>query len=76
MVVSLCIDLAEKDLLPDVTFHSFSGQEISGNKNQEFPELVPFPLPISGEDLRSLLVVTGRKIDSDISELTKEGEMT
>ena len=48
MAVSLCTDLAVKDLLPDVTFHSFSGQEIAGNKTREFPDLVPFPLPISG----------------------------
>ena len=33
MVVSLCTDSTEKDLLQDVTFHSFSGQEIAGNKN-------------------------------------------
>ena len=49
MVVSICIDLAEKDLLLDVTFRSFLEQEITWNKNREFPDLVPFPLPISGE---------------------------
>ena len=75
-VVSLCTDLAEKDLLPDVTFLSFLGQEIARNKNQGFPDLVPFPLPISGEVLLFLLVITGRKIDSDLPELTKEGELT
>ena len=44
--------------------------------NQKFPDLVPFPLPVSGEDLQSLLVITGRKVDSDLSELMKEGELT
>ena len=63
MVVSLCIDLVEKELLLDVTFLSFSGQEISVKKNLEFTDLVPFPLPISGEVLQSLLVITGRKMD-------------
>ena len=72
MIVSLCIDLAEKELLPDVTFRSFLEQEITGNKNRKFPDLVPFPLTVSGEVPRSLLVLTGRKIDSDLSELTKE----
>ena len=76
MVVSLYIDLAEKDLLLEVTFRSFSGQEMTGNKLWEFPDLVPFPLPISGEAPRSLLVVTGRKIDTDFLELMKEGELT
>ena len=75
MVVSLCTDSVEKDLLQDVTFRSFSGQEIAGHKNREFPDLVPFPLPISGEVLLSLLVITERKIDSDLSELSKEGEL-
>ena len=73
MVVSLCTDL---DLLPDVTFRSFSGQEIAGNKNREFPDLVPFPLPISGAVPLFLLVITGRKTDSDLSELTKGRELT
>ena len=70
MVVSSCTDLAEKDPLLDVTFPSFSRQEIAGNKNREFPDLVPFPLPFSGKVPQSLLVITGRKIDSDLSELT------
>ena len=34
------------------------GQEITGNKNREFPDLVPFLLLV----LQFLLVVTGRKI--------------
>ena len=58
-----------KDLLLDVTFFSFLVQ-IAGNKSWEFPDLVPFPLPVSGEDPPSLVPVMGRKIDSDISELT------
>ena len=74
MVVSLYIDLAAKDLLLDITFHSFLVQEIAGNKSREFPDLVPFPLPISGEDPRSLVPVTGRKID--LSQLTIDGELT
>ena len=37
MVVSLCIDLAEKDLLLDITFRSFLGQEITENKKLEVP---------------------------------------
>ena len=69
MVVSLCIDSTEKDLLQDITFRSFSGQEISGNKNREFPKLVPFSLAVSGEVPLFFLVITGRKIDSDLSEL-------
>ena len=68
MVVSLYTDLAEKDL----NFGSFLEQEITGNKNQEFPDRVPFPLLIS----LILFAVTGRKTDSDLSELTKEGELT
>ena len=77
MVVFLYIDLAEGNLLPDVTFHFFFlEQEITGNKKQEFPNLIPFPLPISGEVPPSLLVVTGKKIYSDSSELKKEGELT
>ena len=51
-------------------------QKIARNKGQEFLDLVPFPLPISGEDALSLVPVTGRKIDSDLSELTIEGELT
>ena len=60
MVVSLCTDSIEKDLLQDVTFRSFSGQEIVGNKNREFPDFVPFQLPVSGEVPLSLLVIMGR----------------
>ena len=67
--------LAEKDLLPDITFHSFLEQEITRNKKRVLPDLVPFPLPVSAEILRSPLVVTGRKIDSDLWELIKEGEL-
>ena len=62
MAVSLCTDSTEKD--QDVVFHSFSGQEIS----REFLGLVPFPLPVSGEVPLILLVITGRKIDSDLLE--------
>ena len=69
MVVSLCTDSTEKDLLEDVTLHSFPGQEIAENKNREFPDLVPFPLPIYREVPLFLLVITRRKIDSDLSEL-------
>ena len=76
MAVSLYTDLVGKDLLLDVTFRSFLVQEIAGNKNREFPDLVPFPLPVSGEVPLFLLVITGKKIDSDLSELTKEGELT
>ena len=75
MIVSLCTDSTEKDLLQDITFRSFSGQEIAGNKNWDFPDLVSFSLPISEEGSLSLLVITGRKTDSDLSELTKEGEL-
>ena len=56
MVVSLYIDLVGKNLLPDVTFCSFLGQEIAGNKNGQFLDLVPFPLPVSGEVRLFLLV--------------------
>ena len=66
MVVSLCIDLAGKILLPDITFHSFLGQEIARNKKQAFPDLVPFKLPVSGEDAKSLLIIMERQTDSDI----------
>ena len=76
MVVSLYIDLAEKELLPDVTFCSFLEKEITGIKNREFLDLVPFPLPLSGEIPGSLLTVMGRKIDSNLSKLMKEGEST
>ena len=72
MVVSLGTDLAEKDLLLVASFHSFLGQEIAGNKNQEFLDHVPFPLPVSGEIPLFLLVITGTKIDSDLLELRKE----
>ena len=64
------IDLVKKDLLLEVTFHSFLVLEIAGNKSQEFPDPVPFPLPIFGEVLQSLLVTTERK--TDLSELPKE----
>ena len=40
---------SEKDLLPDVTFRSFLGTEITGNKNREFPDFEPFPLSVSGD---------------------------
>ena len=63
MVVSLYVDLAAKDLLPDVTFHSFLVQEIAENKSREFPDLELFPLPVSGEDPQSLVPVTERKTD-------------
>ena len=76
MAVSLCTDLAKKDLLPGVTFRSFLGQEIAGDKNRAYPDLVPFPLPVSREVLLSLLVIMGRKIDSDLTELTSEEEVT
>ena len=42
MAVSLCTDLLEKALLPDVTFRSFWGQEIVRIKNQI---LYPFHCP-------------------------------
>ena len=58
-----------KDLLQDVTFRSFSGQEKAGNKNRKFSDLVPFPLPVSGEVPLFLPVIMGRKIDSDLTEL-------
>ena len=74
MVVSLCIDLTEKDLLPDVTFHSFLAQEITGNKNREFLDLVPFLQPVSGEVPQSLLVVRVGRLTQDLSELMKEGD--
>ena len=44
------------------------------NKSREFPDLVPFLLSVFGV-LRSLLVITGRKTDSDSSELPKEEEL-
>ena len=65
----LCTDSTEKDLLQDITFHSFSGQETAGNKYREFPDLLPFPLPVSREVPLSLLIIMGRKNDSDLSEL-------
>ena len=69
MVVSFHIDSTEKDLLQDVTFRLFLGQEIGRNKNREFPDLVLFPMPVSGEVPLFLLVITGRNIDSDLLEL-------
>ena len=65
MVVSLYmyIDSIMKDLLLDITFRSFLVQETAGNKRREFTDLVPFPLPISREDPRSLVPAMGRKID-------------
>ena len=45
-----------------------------GGGTWEFLALVPFPLPVSGEVLKSLLAVMGKKIDSDLLELMKEGE--
>ena len=48
--------------------------EIAGNKNDKFPDLVPFPLPVSGEVPLLLLLITGRKTDSDLSELSIEGD--
>ena len=66
MVVSLCTDSTEKDLLQEVVFSSFLGQEISGiKKKREFLCLVPFPLPVSGEVLLFLLIIRERKTDSD-----------
>ena len=70
----LYIDSTEKDLLQDVTFHSFWQQEIAGNKNREFPDLVPIPLPISGGVPLFLLIITRRMIDSDLWKLKIEGE--
>ena len=55
-----------KDLFPDITFHSFLVQEIARNKSREFPDLVPFPLPVFEEYPRSLVPVTGKKIDSGL----------
>ena len=51
-------------------------QGIVGSKSREFTDFVPFPLPVSGEEFRSLLEVTGRKIDSTLSELTTGEELT
>ena len=76
MVVSLYIGLLKKDLLLDITFHSFLVQEIVGSKSREFPDLLLFPLPISGEEFRSLLEVMVTKIDSALSELTTGEELT
>ena len=59
MLVSLCTDSIEKDLLQDVTLRSFLGQEKAGIKNREFPDLVPFPLPVSGGSSISARI-TGR----------------
>ena len=78
MVVSLYIHvgLVKKDLLLDVTFHSFLVQGTDWSKSREFPGLVSFPLPVSAEEFQSLLEVTGRKIDSALSELTTGEELT
>ena len=76
MVVSLYIDLAGKIYYRMQLSIPFLEQEITGNKNWVFPDLVPFPLPISEEVPRPLLAVKGRKIDLDLSELAKEGELT
>ena len=35
--------------ITDIIFRSFWEQEIARIENQEFPDLVPFPLPVSGE---------------------------
>ena len=55
MVVSLYNYSVTKDLLLDITFYSLLVQGIVGNKSQEFLDLVPFPLPVSGDELRALL---------------------
>ena len=45
-------------------------KEIARSKNSEFSDLLPFPVPITGKvPFLFLLVTTGRKIDSDLSEL-------
>ena len=69
MPLQLLRSWGHKDLLPDVTFCSFSGQETAGNKL----DLVPFPLPVFGEVLLFLLVITGRKTDSLIRTDEREG---
>ena len=69
LFLSLYIGLVKTELLLDVTFHSFLVQEIVGSKSQEFPDLVLFPLPVPGEEFRSLLEVTVKKIGSALSEL-------
>ena len=74
--VCLCTDLAAKDLLLVVTFHSFSVQGISESKNREFPDSEPIPLPVFWEALRFLLAITGRKIDSILLEQPIKEELT
>ena len=49
-ILNGCFLLVKKDLLLDVTFHSFLVQGIVRSKSWEFPGLVSFPLPISGEE--------------------------
>ena len=59
MAVSLCKDSTEKDLLQDVTFRSFSGQEIAGNKNPGVPgSCIISTARFFGEVPLSLLVIT------------------
>ena len=62
-VVCLYTDLVKKDLLLGITFRSFLALGIAKNKDWEFPDSIPFPLPVSWEVVRSLLAITGRKID-------------
>ena len=74
--VCLYTDLVRKDLLHGVIFHSFLALGIARNKNLKFPDSVPFPLPISWKVLRSLLAITGRNTDSDLSEQLIGEELT
>ena len=72
MVVALYIDSTEKDLLQDVTLHSFWGQEIAGNKNP-----VSRSCTLStAHFLRSsffLLIIMWRKIHSLIGNVDRGG---
>ena len=73
MVVSLNIGSVKKDLLLNITFHSFLVRGIVGNKSQEFLDLVPFPLPVSGEESRSRLEVTANLSPTGMSRISKTG---
>ena len=71
--VSLSIGSVDISLWLNVTFRSYLGREISGNKSREFPDSVPFPLPVSWEGFRFPLGVTVRKIDSFwLEQMTRE----
>ena len=72
--------IQQKDLLMALTFHSFWVPEKSATKNWEFPDLLPFPLPVFCGFFWEVFVISplnnGRMTDSDLSELWKQRELS